>query len=371
MITFHSRVALVLLLLSSSLSAEPLEEPRFRPARAGWQFEFPRDHGAHPEFRTEWWYFTGHLTVAGGRRAGFEVTFFRVGVDPAASSSPSAWHLRDIAIAHFAVTDLSRGEFRYYEKLNRASPYTAGAAVGRMDVFNEGWSARMEADGSIRLRAKEGDDAIDLRLTSRKPPAIHGENGVSVKAEGEGYASHYYSLTRLVVSGEASIGGVSGPVTGLAWLDREFGSAVLREYQAGWDWFSIQLEDDTELMLYVIRRRDGSADVTSSGSLVLADGRVIHLERGDFSIIPRGSWRSPHSGATYPMGWTVEVPRLGIRLEVRELMKEQELITESSTRITYWEGAAEVTGRSGSNPVRGRAYIEMTGYDKPFTLEGD
>jgi predicted secreted hydrolase len=140
-----------------------------------------------------------------------------------------------------------------------------------------------------------------------------------------------------------------------------------RENQAGWDWFSLQFDNDTELMLYVIRRRDGTADDPSSGSIVLADGRVIHLERNDFSVEPRGRWKSAKSGATYPMGWRVRVPKFGIELDVREVMKDQELVTTKSTQVTYWEGAVDATGRSGGTLVRGEGYVEMTGYDKPFS----
>ena len=359
---------LVVLATCPSHGARGQSTEAFAPARSGWRFEFPRDHGSHDEFRTEWWYFTGHLRTASGRRAGFEVTFFRVGVERDDSPPATAWDLRNLAIAHFAITDVDRREFRYFEKINRASRYTAGAARGHMNVFNEGWSARMTADGVIRLRAGEGEDAIDLRMRSRKPPAIHGEDGVSVKAEGEGYASHYYSLTRLQVEGSMRVGGRTETVTGLAWMDREFGSAVLREYQTGWDWFAIQLDDETELMLYVIRRTDGSPDTTSSGSLILPDGRVVRIRAGEFTIQPRGRWTSPASGATYPMGWQIRVPALGIALDVREVMREQELVTDASTRITYWEGAVEVSGRSGSTPVKGRGYVEMTGYDRALEI---
>lgn len=364
---FCRSIIVVVLALSAATGGTHAREG-FRSAVPGWQFEFPRDHGSHDEFRTEWWYFTGHLVTASGRRAGFELTFFRVGVDASDAPPVSAWDLRNLAIAHFAITDERAGEFRYYEKLNRASRYTAGAAPARMNVFNEGWSAKMDADGVIHLRAHEGEDAIDLRLRSRKPPAIHGADGISVKAEGEGYASHYYSLTRLDAEGTATIGGRAERVSGMGWLDREFGSSVLREYQVGWDWFAIQLDNETELMLYVIRGKDGRPDSTSSGSFVLVDGRVLPVDADGFSVEPLGSWTSRRSGATYPMNWKISVPALGIALELRAVMEDQELVTSASTRITYWEGAVEVVGRSGSTPVRGRGYVELTGYDRPLAI---
>ena len=326
----------------------------------GYEFAFPRDHGSHPEYRTEWWYYTGHLRTESGKRYGFEVTFFRVGVsrDPARTR----WDLRAIMPAHFAVTDVAAKDFRYYEKMNRASVFTADAAEGKLDVYNEGWRATTNPDGSWRLVAKQGKDSLELTLRTRKPPAIHGENGVSVKAPVAGYASHYYSMTRLEASG--TINGQRA--TGQAWMDHEFGSSALRENQQGWDWFSIQLDNDAELMLYVIRRSDGTPDVTSSGSLIADDGRVIHIRREQMRITPLAKWKSPKSGATYPSGWRVELPSFRIALTMQPLMREQELVTHGSTNITYWEGACDVSGTFGGNPVRGEGYVEMTGYDKAF-----
>jgi predicted secreted hydrolase len=333
----------------------------FRPALPGYEFSFPRDHGSHPEFQTEWWYYTGHLRTASGRRYGFEVTFFRVGV---ANADPkeNEWDLRHIMPAHFAITDVDGKAFRFYEKLNRGSRFTADAAAERLDVFNEGWRAVTNPDGSWRLIAAEGKDAIDLTLRSRKPPAIHGENGVSVKAAGPGYASHYYSMTRLEVAGTVN----GAKCSGQAWMDHEFGSSALRENQQGWDWFSIQLDNETELMLYVIRTRDGSADVTSSGSLITSEGRVIHLRREQMRITPTSRWKSPRSGAVYPMGWRVELPSLSVALTLAPLLREQELVTQGSTQVTYWEGAVAVSGSFGGSPVGGDGYVEMTGYDKAF-----
>jgi predicted secreted hydrolase len=333
----------------------------FQPALPGYEFTFPHDHGTHEEYKTEWWYYTGHLNTDDGRQYGFELTFFRVGVDRTQSGA-SRWDLRDISLAHFAISDINGNDFRFYEKLNRSSPFTASAAAEKLDVFNEGWRATTLPDGSWRLVAASGSDAIDLTLTTRKPPAIHGENGVSVKAQGVGYASHYYSMTRLEIRGTVN----GRRCRGLAWMDHEFGSSALRETQQGWDWFSIQLDNDSELMLYQIRRNDGTADVMSSGSLITSEGDVIHLRRDDVRITPTGSWRSPHTRATYPMGWRVAVPKFGIDLMLQPLLSDQELVTRSSTHVTYWEGAVDVTGRAGSTAARGEGYVEMTGYDRAF-----
>ncbi|MGZ4810681.1 MAG: lipocalin-like domain-containing protein [Thermoanaerobaculia bacterium] len=351
----------VVLVVHSSLAAD------FRNAEPGYDFEFPRDHGAHEDYRTEWWYYTGHLTTAAGRRFGFELTFFRVGIVPRDTQPvDSRWDLHDLALAHFALTDIDGKRFLYHEKTNRSSPFTAAAATGFLDVFNEGWKATTTADGSWRLVASEAGDAIDLTLRGRKAPAVHGENGVSIKAPAAGYASHYYSMTRIEVSGLVTTGGRAERCSGTAWMDHEFGSSALRENQQGWDWFSVQLDNDTELMLYQIRKSDGSADVTSSGSLITSDGQVIHIRHDQMSITPARRWHSRRSGATYPMGWRVNVPSLRLSLVIEPYLEDQELVTRASTQVTYWEGAARVSGSLENNAVQGKGYVEMTGYDRAF-----
>ncbi len=271
-----------------------LAVPQFQPALPGYDFSFPRDHGTHDEYKTEWWYYTGHLDTEGGKRYGFELTFFRVGVVPPGEAAKTRWDLRNLSLAHFAITDVASNEFRYYEKLNRSSPFTAGAAAGTLDVFNEGWRAVTLADGSWRIVAYGGKDAIDLVMTSRKAPAIHGENGVSIKAEGAGYATHYYSMSRLELHGRVN----GAACHGQAWMDHEFGSSALRESQQGWDWFSVQLDNDAELMLYQIRRKDGSPDAPSSGSLISSEGNVIHLRREQM-VRWAGASPSRHSGSLW------------------------------------------------------------------------
>ena len=335
---------------------------QFRPALPGYEFEFPRDHGAHDEYKTEWWYYTGHLRTDDGHRYGFELTFFRVGVTPPGVPAESRWDLRNLSLAHFAVSDIDGKQFRYYEKLNRSSPFTAGAATGKLDVFNESWRAVTQPDGSWRIEGLAGKDSLDLVLRTRKLPAVHGENGISVKATGADYASHYYSMTRL-----EAVGRINGQhATGQAWMDHEFGSSQLRESQQGWDWFSVQLDNDSELMLYQIRRTDGSPDVTSSGSLIGSDGSVIHLRHDQLHITPLGSWHSSKSGATYPMGWRVVVPAFLIDVTLQPLLRDQELLTRGSTGVTYWEGAVDVNGRFDAVNVGGEGYVEMTGYDRAF-----
>jgi predicted secreted hydrolase len=352
------RAFLIVLMLPFAAFAQD-----FKPATAGYEFEFPRDHGTHDEYRTEWWYYTGHLYTDSGKRYGFELTFFRVGiVPPSVAAGGSRWDLRNISLAHFAITDGASKQFRYYEKLNRTSPFTANAASGHLDVFNESWSATTRPDGAWQLTARAGDDVIDLTLRARKPPAIHGESGISVKAEGAGFASHYYSMTRLDVTGAVN----GSRCRGTAWMDHEFGSSALRESQQGWDWFSIQFDDDSELMIYIIRRRDGTPDVTSSGSFISPDGSIIRLTRDQLRIEALGKWKSPKTRATYPMGWRISVAALGISATLTPLLRDQELVTHSSTGVTYWEGVVDVSGTFRNTAIAGDGYVEMTGYDRAF-----
>ncbi|HSN68442.1 MAG TPA: lipocalin-like domain-containing protein [Thermoanaerobaculia bacterium] len=355
-----------ILLLACAAGAQ-VAPSGFRHAVPGWRFAFPRDHGAHPEFQTEWWYYTGHLLSAEGRRYGFELTFFRVGVH-AERRGANPWDLRDLALTHFAISDIDGRKFRYHEKVNRMSRYTAGAGEGDLNLFNEGWSAVALPDGRWRIRASEKGDSIDLVLRAVKPPAIHGTDGVSVKGAAEGAASHYYSMTRLEAEGSIRAGGTEERCRGQAWMDHEFSTSVLGEEQKGWDWFSLQFDDGTELMLYQMRHRDGSIDPASSGSWVDARGGVEMLRAGEYAIEPVGTWRSPKSGGVYPMGWRLSIPRMGLRIDVREEMKDQELVTSSSTGVTYWEGAVTARGTARGKPVRAKGYVEMTGYAAPFKL---
>jgi predicted secreted hydrolase len=334
----------------------------FRRALPGYEFRFPADHAAHPDFRTEWWYYTGHLATAQGRTFGFQLTFFRHALRRPDEARHSRWALHTLYFAHFAVTDEEGGTFRFQEKVSRGSLGLAGAEIGRYLVWVEDWSARLEGQGH-RLRAGREDMGLDLTLVPGKRPVIHGRDGVSRKAEGEGYASHYYSITRVTVSGTLSWQGQSYPVTGEAWMDHEFGSNQLRDYQVGWDWFSVQLDNGVELMLYLIRRRDGSIDPTSSGTLIRPDGGSEHLPLSAFRVEVLGSWRSKKSGVTYPSGWRLKVPERDLDLTLVPTLVNQELMTQKSTLVNYWEGSVNITGTVAGTPVQGRGYVELTGYD--------
>jgi predicted secreted hydrolase len=333
----------------------------YKLALPGRKISFPADHYSHPDFKTEWWYYTGHLETESGKRYGFQVTFFRFGVRDRQKELKEQPLFTELYMAHFALSDLATKKFIFRERINRGYGDRAGAATDRYLVWNEDWKVEGDArNHSIDVKHRETQ--LRLSVKSQKPPVLHGQNGLSQKGEGEGRASYYYSLTRMQTDGELTIDGKKEKVRGLTWMDHEFGSNQLRDDQVGWDWFSIQLNNDTELMLYVIRHKDGSPDPYSSGTLVKADGSTKHLALNDFRIEVLDRWKSPKSGATYPMKWKVTIPSEEIELEINPAFQDQELITNRSTRVTYWEGAAQIRGTLQRKPMEGKGYVEMTGY---------
>lgn len=351
-------IACAALLLPVVIAAQ--QDIPYRLALPGYTYVFPRDHGAHPEFKLEWWYYTGNLRSTDGHEFGYELTFFRTGMDQSFENT-SAWQIRDLYMAHLAITDITENRFYYFEKLSRAGPGIAGAGAGTLDVWNQNWSARMDAN-AMKLVANAGEGALDLKLDPQKKPAIHGANGVSQKAEGAGRASHYYSMTRLSTKGALRIGARTFQVSGESWMDHEFGTNQLTEKQAGWDWFSIQLDNGTDLMLYQLRNRDGSLDPYSSGTVVAPDSRTIRLRLADFAASPGRKWTSSKTGTSYPIEWTIVLPGRATELRVTPVVDDQELVTTRSTGIAYWEGAVRITGTWEGKPVTGKGYVELTGY---------
>jgi predicted secreted hydrolase len=332
----------------------------WRLAEPGYALQFPRDHGSHPEYRIEWWYYTGNLEAADGRRFGYQVTFFRIGVDPA-PTNPSRWAVRDLHMAHLAVTDISTTQHMTAERFDRGGVGWAGASERTLDVWNGDWRAELDGEAH-RLRAADGSFGVDLRLEAGKPPTLHGDEGLSRKGAEPGNASHYYSMTRMPTTGQLRLDGELIDVTGASWMDHEFGTTFLEPGQVGWDWFSLQLDDGTDLMIYEFRRGDGAPDDFSSGTWVGATGAVTRLDRTQFMLVPGRRWSSPTSGAAYPVEWRVEVPSRQAELTVEALVDAQELDTANSTGVTYWEGAVTVRGRIGEREIQGRGYLEMTGY---------
>jgi predicted secreted hydrolase len=344
----------------------PPARGQFQPALPGYHYQFPRDYFNHPDYQTEWWYYTGNLQTDSGRKFGFELTFFRQGTnrDPA---NKSAWDVHDIYFAHFAVSDLDDKQFFHDERVNRAGPGIAGASQALGKVWNGNWNVAWTGDAE-RLTAIRDSFAVDLTLRPAKPPVIHGENGVSQKAAGSGRASHYFSETRLAASGSLTAASRAYPVTGLAWMDHEFFTHQLEPDQAGWDWLCLQLDDRTELMLFHIRRRDGSIDPFSAGTFVDPLGHSTHLEAGDFDLEPADdAWTSPQSGARYPIRWKIHIASLGLSLDVATRLPSQELVSRGNLAPSYWEGAVLLNGKRGAAELRGVGYLEMTGYDRPVS----
>ena len=350
--------------LVSTVPANQTSATEFRPALPGYQFRFPHDHGTHNDFQTEWWYYTGHLQAQNGKTFGFQLTFFRRAAAPeAAGRNPSRWSIRHLYFAHFALTDEGERRFHFTEKISRAGIGKAGADTGRLGVWIDDW--RVQADGDAHvLQAQAEGIALSLRLTPEKPPVIHGADGISRKGKGPGESSHYYSFTRMRTEGTLVLGRTVFPVTGLSWMDHEFGSNQLGREQVGWDWFSLQLADSTELMVYQIRRRDGSVEPVSGGTWIRADGAAVPLPRDAIVIDVLDRWQSPQSGSRYPGRWRISVPSLRLMAEVTPTISNQELITRHSTQVTYWEGSVTITGEREGRPVSGLGYAELTGYAK-------
>jgi predicted secreted hydrolase len=357
-------LAAVLFVWSASLASE-----RFFQALRPREFRFPEDHADHRGFQTEWWYYTGNVVSKDNRAFGFQLTFFRVQLKPRPPVSGSPWRTNQVYLAHFTISDLENSRFLMAEKAGRATMGISGATFdsGRVRVFLHGWEAGIQ--GNIHhLRAVGDSFEIELDLVSEKPPVLHGDKGLSQKGEGVGKASYYYSLTRMKTRGVLMLGNDRFEVSGLSWMDHEFTSNILSKGQVGWDWMGLQLSGNKELMLYMLRNRDGSIEPFSSGTLVKKDGTSVHLSREAFRIKPIDFWESKQSRARYPSGWKVEVLPYRMNLTVTPNLKAQELTTSQSTRVTYWEGSVAVTGTMPGEKVTGSGYVELTGYAGEFEL---
>lgn len=333
----------------------------FALATAPRAFRFPDDHGPHPEYRHEWWYFTGNLKDPGGRRFGYQLTFFRFALSPpGAPPRGSRWGADQAYMAHFSVTDVEGNAFRHYERLGRAALGMAGAGVRPFRVWIDEWSAEGGTDSltPIRLRASGEGASVDLVLRSGRPPVPQGEGGLSRKGAAPGNASYYYSITRLSTRGAVRIGGTSWNVEGNSWLDREWGTSALGVEHSGWDWFALHLSDGRDLMYYRLRRRDGGVGAFSSGMLAEPDGSFRTLDAREAAVEVLGHWRSPSGGVRYPARWRLRVPSEGIELSVVPRVADQEL----RTLVRYWEGAVSAEGVSRGRPVEGEGYVELTGY---------
>jgi predicted secreted hydrolase len=339
----------------------PAASEGFQRAEPGRVFDFPADHGPHEEYQTEWWYYTGNLTGAGGERFGYQLTFFRQAMVPLEQRQEreSRWAADQVYLAHFTLTDIDGGKFQAFEKLGRGAAGLAGATGDpTFQVWLDNWSVKQTGLNEYRMQASAGNAALDLLLVDQKGPVLQGESGYSQKGPEPGNASYYYSLSRLKSTGQIQVGENRYDVSGFSWMDHEFSTSVLSEGQVGWDWFALQFDDQRELVIATLRRADGSIDPYSGGTIILADGSLQHLKADDFSIAVTNTWRSPHSGAEYPAAWTIAVPSEEILIEVKPLLNDQEL----NLSFIYWEGAVEINGEYRGQPVSGRGYVELTGY---------
>jgi len=354
--------------------------------------QFPRDHGPHLDYQTEWWYYTGNLQAKDGRRFGYQLTFFRRGLTPGAvEARKSDWATNQIYFAHFAITDAKNNTHNATEIFERGATGLAGAYAsdGSSEPFRvwiDNWSAEgvnrqaarpERSEGSnVKLMADDGKMSLDLELDAAKPPVVHGENGVSQKTDAAGNASYYVSFTRMLTQGTVRINGETFQVTGDSWFDHEWGTTALGANAVGWDWFSIQLDDNrddtrssstldvpgrdraSEIMFFQIRNKDGSIEPFSSGTLIEAGSATRFLKREDVKISVLDTWTSPASQGNYPSKWRVEIPSANLDLTLTPLVADQEM----RVSFTYWEGAVNIKGTSNGKPVRGQGYVELTGY---------
>ncbi len=324
-------------------------------------FSFPADHGPHTEFQTEWWYYTGNLASSTGERYGYQLTFFRRGLSPNSPARASDLATNQIYFAHFAVTDGPANTHTAVERFSRGAGGLAGASGQPYRVWLEDWRVEsLTADGgAVRLMASDGEQALDLTLRAVKAIVAHGHHGLSAKSESPGNASYYVSYTRLATTGSLTrSNGQVVLVTGESWFDHEWSTSALGPGSVGWDWFSLQLSDGSELMFFQIRRDDGTLEPASGGTLVSADGTTRRLAVGDVQIDVLSTWRSPATGGVYPARWRLQVPGAQVDVELSPIVADQEM----RVSFVYWEGAVQITGSSQGQAVTGAGFVEMTGY---------
>lgn len=353
--------------IRSSVMASTPTITGFARATTPDSLNFPDDFGPHPEFQTEWWYYTGNLISQDGRHFGFQFTIFRRALLPINQLvvRNSKWGTNQIYMGHFAITDVKEKKHYAFERFARGSAGIASAEANPYRVWLEDWQAYETQPGSYRITAKQDGIEVDLVLEDLKGPILHGKDGYSQKGPDPGNASYYYSQTRLETEGSISINSQQYMVRGLSWKDHEYSTNALSDNQVGWDWFALQFSNYTELKVYNIRNADGTIDPFSNGSYVDEAGTVHNLRRDDFEIEVLGYWQSKESTATYPSGWKITVPRLELSLFVEPFVDAQELILS----YTYWEGAVRVSGVSAGDDIHGNGYVELTGY--AATMEGE
>ncbi len=342
-----------------------VDSERYAQATQPGQVKFPEDFGPHTAFQTEWWYYTGNLETDEGRPFGYQLTFFRSAVTPEEEVSQSRWRSNQLYSAHFTLSDIEGNQFYPYERYSRSGADLAGAAAHAYEVWLDDWQAT-ELDsgdgnqlGKVRLQARSEDTAIDLVVDQTLPPVLQGDRGLSQKGREPGNASYYYSLVQQPTTGSVTVGDTTYPVRGTTWKDHEYSTSALSRGTVGWDWFSLQFDNGTALMLYGLRHEDGRFEPTSGGTFVQADGSTKHIDLEAFDIEVQKTWKSLDSKAIYPAAWAIAIPKLGLQLQGQAMMADQELKTATAT---YWEGAVAFSGSLQGEAVTAKGYAELTGY---------
>lgn len=327
------------------------------------KFIFPDDHGPHFDFRTEWWYFTGNLTSDDNRKFGYQFTIFRTALSKQKNERNSKWNSNQIYMAHFAVTDIDENKFFFDERFSREGNNLSGAQINPFKVWVEDWQITQTESRTkyelptISIKAKTDKMEINFTLEAIKPFVLQGDEGLSQKGKQPGNASYYYSYTRLKTDGKIILSGQEFSVRGFSWMDREWSTSALSEDQKGWDWFALQLEDNTEIMYYQMRKKDGTADVFSKGVFVDEKGASQLITKDSVVLKVTDYWLSP-TGEKYPSGWNLQIPSKEINLKITPAVKNQLM----DVAVRYWEGSVKIEGTKNGNRVNGRGYVELTGY---------
>jgi predicted secreted hydrolase len=337
--------------------------------------KFPEDHGPHPGFRTEWWYYTGNVSDNKGVEFGFQLTFFRRQIGNGSidisqrSREVSPWRTQQLILAHAALTEISEKKHHQAELMARQALDIAGAFQkgDSIQIFLRNWSLNLTPQNHI-LKVYSGDFSFEFSLFPMKNPVLHGDHGYSRKGRLEESASCYYSFTRLKAQGEIKIGSKKYEVDGLAWMDHEFSTNPLESDLVGWDWFSIQLDNQTELMAYFLRKKDGTFSEATSATFVTMSEDSIHVAKKDIDLKTVNTWKSEQTGGIYPSQWNLKIPKLKLELVIKAAVADQEMLTPETTRVTYWEGSVFVEGFQNGQPVSGKGYAELTGYVEPLDV---
>jgi len=346
-------------------------DANFAKAIYSYDFQFPLDHASHEDFKTEWWYFTGNLEDEKGHSFGYQLTFFRNGLEPVLEGAEEAknlinnWQTKQIYMAHFAVTDITNKKFYSFEKFARKSLNQAGARLNPYKIWVKDWSAQVSSKAKpnevfpLVLRANDKNISLKLKLIPVKPVTLQGLEGLSQKSSGAGNASYYYSISKLLTKGKIQLGGDIYKVKGYSWFDREFSTSSLGDTLIGWDWFALQLSNNVEIMYYRLRDQSNKTDmVHSSGVIIDAEGEKHQFTAQDIIMENTEKYKSSFTNAEYPVSWDMEIPKINLKVKLKPALKEQ----EHQLSYPYYEGAVQLAGHFADAEVTGKGYMELVGY---------